>query len=1037
MTAELARPLIPTERESTLGREPSAADFSDRRIITPVFDPFAGARPTTFWGRRRAYFRSLNPRHVEGPLLPLVVLSLLSFFGKFAFDAGTLLLPDIQTGLGIDIAAALGIVTLTNTPLTVMRLFVGYYADRWHRMWMTRIAALLRAGGSLVVAASTGVPLFVTGNLVQNSGEAVAQPASYSLLTDFYPVNSRPRVIFLLFQFSQVAGILGFPIMGTMAGTLGWRSVYVMLAIGFLLCAVLSLSLREPVRGYYDRLEVGADEGTAQHEQTPLSFGESFRICWSIRYIRILCLVAPFTSVIGLYSLVIQQNYLASEYSMGPTARGWVSSITATFGAIGLLVLAPYAQRFVGPKPRVIVMLQATQGLAGAIVYFVLLLAHSVPLAVGVLCVEALITATLFPLTFSLQSLVIPARIRSFGLQINVAFGAFSFFLLTFGISHLVAGFTSWTSLFLLIAVINLVAALIIPMALPHIERDISNGLISSMADEELRRWRESGHNATLLCRKVDVAYSGVQVLFGVDLEVPSGEIVALLGTNGAGKSTLLKAIAGVVEPIGGAIYVDGVDVTHKPPHESAAAGVVVVPGGRAVCHSLTVRENLRLAAWLHREDDEYVDARMASALDLFPRLRERIDAQAGSLSGGEQQMLAIAQSYLMEPRLLMIDELSLGLAPQVVESLLESIRAINATGTTILLVEQSINVALTIARRAIFMEKGEIRFDGTTEELLSRPDLVRSVFMGGAASSGRTRRRAAPSASERLLEVEDVSVVFGAVRALQEVSLRVSPREIVGVIGPNGAGKTTLFDAISGLTPTETGSVTLKGVDVSRMTLDGRALIGLGRSFQNARLFPSLTVRENIAVAMQKRIKSKSPLLAAFWAPPVRVAERKVKERVDDIIDLLGLKAYADKFVGELSTGSRRAVDVGCIMVSSPDLLLLDEPSSGLAQAETEALGPLVQRIVRETGCGVLIIEHDLPLITSVSDRLIAMELGRVIATGTPQQVIADPEVQRAYLSASREVLLRSDSAFGAALAAAGFTDGHHPETELETSSP
>jgi branched-chain amino acid transport system ATP-binding protein len=899
-------------------------------------------------------------------------------------------------------------------------------------MWMTRIATALRGVACLFVSAASGMPTYVAGQVGQGAALNVSEPVGFSLLTDFYSVRERPRVIFLLFQFSSLSGILAFPIIGLVGGRFGWRAVYVMLGVGLFLCALLALAIREPVRGYYDRLEVGADEEIAKHEQAPLSFAESFRVCWSIRYIRILCFAAPFASVVALYSLVIQQTYLASEYGLGLTERGWITTLTACFGTFGLLVVAPWAQRTLGSRPRVVVMIQALQGLAGALVYFLLLLAHNLPLAIGVLCIEALITSTVFPITFSLQNMVIPARIRGFGFQINIAFGALSFLLLTFGISRIAAS-ASWAGLFILIAVVNLAIAVIMPLALPHIETDINNALISSMADEELRRYRESGRNAMLLCRKVDVAYSGVQVLFGIDLDVAPGEIVALLGTNGAGKSTLLRAIAGVTEPIGGAIYVDGVDVTHKPPHESAAAGVVVVPGGRAVCHSLTVRENLRLAGWLRRDDTAHVDERLAAALELFPRLRGRLDTAAGDLSGGEQQMLAIAQSYLMEPRLLMIDELSLGLAPQVVESLLESVRAINATGTTILLVEQSINVALTIAQRAIFMEKGEIRFDGSTAELLSRPDLVRSVFMGGAATGGRTRRRAMSHSAETLLEVTDLSVSFGKVQALSDVSLRVSPREIVGFIGPNGAGKTTLFDAISGLVPTDSGTVMLKGNDVSRLTLDGRAALGLGRSFQNARLFPSITVRENIAVAMHRRIRAKNPLLAAGWAPPVRVAERKVKERVDDIIELLGLKAYADKFVGELSTGSRRAVDVGCIMVASPDLLLLDEPSSGLAQAESEALGPLIQRIVRETGCGVLIIEHDLPLITSVSDRLVAMELGRIIATGTPDEVTSDPDVQRAYLAASRDVLLRSDSAFGAALAAAGLSDALADPT-LET---
>ncbi|TAL22422.1 MAG: ATP-binding cassette domain-containing protein, partial [Frankiales bacterium] len=226
--------------------------------------------------------------------------------------------------------------------------------------------------------------------------------------------------------------------------------------------------------------------------------------------------------------------------------------------------------------------------------------------------------------------------------------------------------------------------------------------------------------------------------------------------------------------------------------------------------------------------------------------------------------------------------------------------------------------------------------------------------------------------------------------------------------IGPNGAGKTTLFDLVSGFTTPDRGSVLLAGVDVTGATPDARARAGLGRSFQSARLFPALTVRECIAVALERRAV-RNPLLAAVWAPQVRASERRLSRRVDRLVDLLGLEAYADATLAELSTGSRRAVDVACILASEPSLLLLDEPSSGLAQAETEALGPLLARVVRETGCGMLVIEHDLPLVTSLSDRMVAMEGGAVLVTGTPAEVRSDPRVLASYLAASDDVVQRS----------------------------
>jgi ABC-type branched-subunit amino acid transport system ATPase component len=152
-----------------------------------------------------------------------------------------------------------------------------------------------------------------------------------------------------------------------------------------------------------------------------------------------------------------------------------------------------------------------------------------------------------------------------------------------------------------------------------------------------------------------------------------------------------------------------------------------------------------------------------------------------------------------------------------------------------------------------------------------------------------------------------------------------------------------------------------------------------------------------------------RNPLLAAVWAPQVRASERRISRQVDRLVDLLGLGAYADATLAELSTGSRRAVDVACMIALEPAVLLLDEPSSGLAQAETEALGPLLSRIVRETGCAMVVIEHDIPLVMALSDRMVAMEAGAVIATGTPAEVRADHRVLTAYLAASDDVVQRS----------------------------
>jgi branched-chain amino acid transport system ATP-binding protein len=576
------------------------------------------------------------------------------------------------------------------------------------------------------------------------------------------------------------------------------------------------------------------------------------------------------------------------------------------------------------------------------------------------------------------------------------------------------------------------IAAFFISSAGATVERDIRAARAASMADELAHRVRESGGNKMIICRDVDVTYDSAQVLFNVDFDVDEGEIVAILGTNGAGKSTLLRAIAGIQEASNGAIFLDGEDITHRPPYQNAQSGIVLMPGGRAIFPSLTVAENLRIAAWMYREDDDYVKRRTEEVLDFFPILRDRLAQQAGTMSGGEQQMLALGQAFLMRPRLLMIDELSLGLAPAIVEQLLDIVRRIKDQGTTVLLVEQSANVALVIAERAVFMEKGEIRFDGPTQELLGRGDLLRSVFLGGVGSGagvpfiarggGLMGRKKVDEDRQQMLEVEDAHLRFGGHKALSGVSLQVLSEEVVGIIGPNGAGKTSLFDVISGYVSAESGRVVIAGTDATSMSPDARSRLGLTRSFQNARLFPGLTVRETIAVALEQRLHNRSTLAAALWLPGVRRSESRAYRRVDNLIDLMQLEAYADKFVNELSTGTRRMVDMAFVMATEPKLLLLDEPSSGLAQSEVEVLGPAIRRMAKDTGCGVLVIEHDMPLIEALSDRLVAMELGTVLVEGKPEDVVRHPRVTEAYLGASQAAIERSGSSLAEALVTAGI---------------
>jgi ABC-type branched-subunit amino acid transport system ATPase component/ABC-type branched-subunit amino acid transport system permease subunit len=275
-----------------------------------------------------------------------------------------------------------------------------------------------------------------------------------------------------------------------------------------------------------------------------------------------------------------------------------------------------------------------------------------------------------------------------------------------------------------------------------------------------------------------------------------------------------------------------------------------------------------------------------------------------------------------------------------------------------------------------------------------------------------RSRVATPPSLSvdgAAVLRADDVTVRFGGRIAVDNATVQVAPHEVVGLIGTNGAGKTTLMNAIGGFVPMA-GRVELLGGDVSKRPPQARARHGLGRTFQSARLFGDLTVRETLQVALERRHRTGFTATALFLPKGFRI-ERAQRADADEIVSFLGLGPYADRFCAELSTGTRRIVELGALLALDAQVLCLDEPTAGVAQRETEAFGPLLLRIRDELDASLLIIEHDMPLIMSISDRVYCLEAGRVIAEGTPQAVREDPDVIASYLGTDQRAIQRSGS--------------------------
>jgi ABC-type branched-subunit amino acid transport system ATPase component len=500
---------------------------------------------------------------------------------------------------------------------------------------------------------------------------------------------------------------------------------------------------------------------------------------------------------------------------------------------------------------------------------------------------------------------------------------------------------------------------------------------------------------ALLQINGLQAGYGELQVLDGVSLEVGAGEMVCLLGANGAGKTTTLMAITGLIASTAGDIRYAGESLRDIPAHRRVELGIALAPEGRQVFQHCTVEENLLLGSFGHR-GRRVRKSKLEQIYDLFPRLAERKQQAAGLMSGGEQQMLAIGRALMSDPKLLMLDEPSLGLSPKVALTVYDAVARIAASGLSILLVEQNTQTALSIASRGYVLAHGRVVAQGSSAALQDA-STIREAFFGtgaGVAAQAKAPDAKPPSSARSAassLSIRQLQKRFGGVPAIDSFSLELHAGEFCGLIGPNGAGKTTLMNLITGYLKPDGGEIVFNGRRMIGLRPYQCSKLGIARTFQIVRPFPEMTVLENVMTA---------------WLFAGEGHERKNgqgrsgggRDECVALLDLVGLGDRLSILSGTLTLGEKKRLELARCLATRPDLLLLDEVLGGLSDSEIEQMCEVLRR-VHARGTTILMIEHVIRALVRLVDRLVVLNFGRNLCDGKPEEVLADPMVIESYL--------------------------------------
>jgi ABC-type branched-subunit amino acid transport system ATPase component/predicted MFS family arabinose efflux permease len=647
------------------------------------------------------------------------------------------LAPDIRDSFGVSSGTIVFISSAAGSFIVLGALPMGWLADRFRRGPIIGWATLLFS--SMVFLTGLAVNAFML--FWTQFGVGIAKSSNLSvhgsMLADTYPITVRGRVSAARDSAAGMVRVASPLLVGGIAaaagGAAGWRWAFLILGIPVAVFAVLAFRLPEPPRGQFEKEDV-LGEVIEDANPAPISTEAAFSRLFQIRTLKLAILAFAAMGFALFTGPVLANLFLEDQYGLSAFERGLVGTATGVVALAILPFMGRYYDRLYRQSParalRLVGILVLPAAVLTPVQYFmpnpVLFAVCGIP--------QAIMLSAAFTMVGPVLQSVVPYRLRGMGSALG---SVYIFFIGATGGALLGAlltdAFGVRTAILVLTVPSTIVGGLMVLRSSTYIRNDLSMVVaeLREEMDEHQRQLASPESIPALQVNDVDFAYGPVQVLFGVGFEVARGEVLALLGTNGAGKSTILRVIAGLGTPSRGVVRLNGQTITYVTPEQRARLGIHMLPGGKGVFPQMTVRENLEIGAFAYRRDRADMNARIDRVLELFPRLGERERQTAASLSGGEQQMVALARTLLHDPEVLLIDELSLGLAPLVVQQLLETIERLKQEGMTIVIVEQSLNVALTIADRAVFLEKGQVRFAGPARDLARRDDLARAVFLG------------------------------------------------------------------------------------------------------------------------------------------------------------------------------------------------------------------------------------------------------------------------------------------------------------------